>query len=509
MKVNNLLIKLLVLFAAVLRFAFLDWKAPHFDEGINGHFVMQTWSLGFFNYDPSNYHGPLYFYYLQLAEILMGRGILTFRIATALLASAIVYVTAIHARYIGRAAYWAAAVLAVSPAFVFYGRYAIHETMLILFQVVFSYGFLKWHSEKNSRGIHLMVVGIFGSFSTKETFFIFLGCWLIALAAIKLVNKLLPKKLRFPESIPSNSKRRQAPNGEGLRQNTKSLKTWALSGAVGIFATLALFSGFFLDLQGISDMFTAFAFWTKTGTGHTGHEKPFFYWVQVLWIYEWPLLLALLTTVIASLWGSFYMRLYSAVGFGIWLAYSIIPYKTPWCVIGFWPLAIALGFLLVEFPNSSLRTALKGLALASIIFSLSKSLELNFKKYHDPKEKYVYVQSTNDVNILTETIAKRVAEFPEDATMKIQVFIRDTWPLPWLLSTYSSVQYGQLTHNDGLGEVILIDGADQAKLEGSLTRKYLRIPFHMRDAYGSGFAYFAEERFSRFMKGAGVVVGAK
>jgi uncharacterized protein (TIGR03663 family) len=334
-KVNNLLIKLLVLFAAVLRFAFLTWKAPHFDEGINGHFVMQTWANGYFNYDPSNYHGPLYFYYLQLAELLMGRGILTFRIATALLSTAVVYVTALHAKYLGRAAYWAAAVLAVSPAFVFYGRYAIHETMLILFQVLFSYGFLKWREERGARGIHFMIAGIFGSFCTKETFFIFLGCWLIAFYGIKILNRILPHQLRFPE--PKPTKRRQAPDGEGLRQTSVSWKTWLLSGAVGLFITLALFSGFFLDLSGIVDMVTAFAFWTKTGTQHTGHEKPFFYWVELLWIYEWPLLIALATTVIASLWGSFYMRLYAAIGFGVCLAYSIIPYKTPWCVIGFWP----------------------------------------------------------------------------------------------------------------------------------------------------------------------------
>jgi hypothetical protein len=169
---------------------------------------------------------------------------------------------------------------------------------------------------------------------------------------------------------------------------------------------------------------------------------------------------------------------------------------------------LAAGFLLVEYPSSSLRTAFKGIALAAIVFSLNKSLQINFKNYHDPKEKYVYVQSTNDVNVLTQTIAARVNEFPEDAAMRIQVFVRDTWPLPWLLSTYTAVQYGQLeTNNDGLGEVILIDGGDQQKLESSLTRKYLRLPFHMRDAYGSGFMYFAEDRFSRFMNGSEVTVG--
>ncbi len=44
-------------------------KPPHFDEGINGWFVDQMRKNGFYRYDPTNYHGPLHFYILFLAQV--------------------------------------------------------------------------------------------------------------------------------------------------------------------------------------------------------------------------------------------------------------------------------------------------------------------------------------------------------------------------------------------------------------------------------------------------------
>ena len=62
-----------VLLAAVLRLWDLDLRPPHFDEGVNGWFTDQMQHLGCYQYDPSNYHGPLHFYVLFLFKVLFGR----------------------------------------------------------------------------------------------------------------------------------------------------------------------------------------------------------------------------------------------------------------------------------------------------------------------------------------------------------------------------------------------------------------------------------------------------
>src|ERR1700689_3136157 len=70
----------ILLTAFLFRFLFLDWKPPHFDEGINGWFVDQLISKGYYPYDPTNYHGPFHFYVLLLFKFLMGRNLWALRI---------------------------------------------------------------------------------------------------------------------------------------------------------------------------------------------------------------------------------------------------------------------------------------------------------------------------------------------------------------------------------------------------------------------------------------------
>jgi predicted membrane-bound mannosyltransferase len=58
-----LLITLLALI--FFRFYDLNLRPIHHDESVNGWFVDGMFKNGFYNYDPNNYHGPLYFYFLK------------------------------------------------------------------------------------------------------------------------------------------------------------------------------------------------------------------------------------------------------------------------------------------------------------------------------------------------------------------------------------------------------------------------------------------------------------
>ena len=71
-------------FGAFLRILLLGIKPPHFDEGINGWFVDQMIKNGFYRYDPTNYHGPLHFYFLFLSQTLFGRNLWALRLPVVL-----------------------------------------------------------------------------------------------------------------------------------------------------------------------------------------------------------------------------------------------------------------------------------------------------------------------------------------------------------------------------------------------------------------------------------------
>src|SRR5438270_953788 len=132
---------LIVGLGAILRFFLLGIKPPHFDEGINGWFVDQMVKNGFYRYDPTNYHGPLHFYVLFLSQILFGRNMLALRLPVVLVSISCVWLTLKFEPFVGRqVSRLAALAMAVSPAFVFYGRYSIHEVWILLFTMLFFYG---------------------------------------------------------------------------------------------------------------------------------------------------------------------------------------------------------------------------------------------------------------------------------------------------------------------------------------------------------------------------------
>src|SRR5215470_18670433 len=131
---SNWMFWLILGLATVLRVLFLDIKPPHFDEGINGWFVDQMVKDGFYRYDPTNYHGPLHFYILFVSQTLFGRNVWALRLPVVLVSIACVWVALKFEPLVGKnVSRIAALAMAVSPGFVFYGRYAIHEVWLQFF----------------------------------------------------------------------------------------------------------------------------------------------------------------------------------------------------------------------------------------------------------------------------------------------------------------------------------------------------------------------------------------
>ena len=131
-------------------FFVLGIKPPHFDEGINGWFVDQVMHNGFYRYDPTNYHGPLHFYVLLLSESLLGRNLWALRLPVVLVSIGCVWLMLKFEPLVGRnVSRIAALAMAVSPGFVFYGRYAIHEVWLQFFSMMFILGLLGlWKSRQ-------------------------------------------------------------------------------------------------------------------------------------------------------------------------------------------------------------------------------------------------------------------------------------------------------------------------------------------------------------------------
>lgn len=467
--------------AVALRFIFLSWKPPHFDESINGWFVSQVWEHGFYNYDPNNFHGPLFFYYLQLFNLLFGKSVEVMRAATGLISLAIIYFIFAHRRFVGAIAHWAALFIAISAAFVFYSRYAIHESLFILGQVLFSYGYFSWKEKRTWNSCAQMIVAVFILATTKETYFIFLGTWVIAVAGIEIIQKTLKQPIAPAKKLPL----------------TEAEKNRVLQVAIfcGI-ALYALFSNLFSDPNQFLEFFNALAIWSKTGSGKSGHEKPFVYWIYLLWRYEWPMLLALLLTPLATLKkGATPIRVLALFGFGTWLAYSLIPYKTPWLIMGMlWPLAFVLGWGIEKLRAKYNSKILLALSVLFIVSPLIQTLRLNFIQFTNDAEPYVYVQSTKDVGVIMRLVEEQVKRSPADFNMHLEVMTEEGWPFPFIYGGYPNLHYMKIAGFDeshfNSADVIFYDGKDSDVIENRLHGLYYRIPLQLRSAYNPGFALF-------------------
>src|SRR6266487_2087922 len=178
--------------AAFLRFFLLGIKPPHFDEGINGLFVDQIMKNGFYRYDPTNYHGPLHFYVLLLSESLFGRNVWALRLPVVLVSIGCVWLMLKFEPLVGRnVSRIAALAMAVSPGFVFYGRYAIHEVWLQFFSTMFILGLLGLWKSGGVNYLWYAGIGMAGMILTKETYAIHVACAVIAIPVLMVRPKHL------------------------------------------------------------------------------------------------------------------------------------------------------------------------------------------------------------------------------------------------------------------------------------------------------------------------------
>src|SRR5213595_2443820 len=197
---SNWMFWLILGLAAALRILFLGIKPPHFDEGINGWFVDQMVKDGFYRYDPTNYHGPLHFYLLFLSQTLFGRNLWALRLPVVLVSISCVWLTLKFEPFIGRTvSRLAALAMAVSPGFVFYGRYSIHEVWLLLFTMMFILGLLGLWKRGTPGYLWCAGMGLAGMILTKETYIIHLVCAVAAIPVLMVSNALN----RLPDAKPT------------------------------------------------------------------------------------------------------------------------------------------------------------------------------------------------------------------------------------------------------------------------------------------------------------------
>jgi uncharacterized protein (TIGR03663 family) len=483
--------------AVFLRFLLLGMKPPHFDEGINGWFVDQVVKNGFYRYDPTNYHGPLHFYVLLIFEDLFGRNLWALRLPVVLVSIGCVWLIFKFEPLVGRnVSRIAALAMAISPGFVFYGRYAIHEVWLQLFSTMFILGLLGLWKFGRLNYLWYAGMGLAGMILTKETYAIHVACAILAIPTLAVSYALS----RVPDAKPA-----------------KQAWSWidlAMVLGVGAAAIIFFYSGTFFNWDGLKGLYLAFKAWTETGTAGHGHEKAWDYWFKMMgpsWetggenftAYELPMLAGLILCLFCQKFKNLSVRYLAIYGVGSLVAYSYVKYKTPWCVISFgWPFLFVLGAWVLLVRPKNLRKVYVTIGVL-LCLSLVRSVWLNYFRCSSPTEPYAYVQTYNDIFKLSKPLLTLAKRDPAYYHLTGHLIRSSIYPLPWTLGDFDRVGYyegGNMPANVD-GDFLLVQQDKIKDVESKLKGSYYTEMMTLRNYQDPSKIFFSAKVFKEFFPG--------
>lgn len=471
----------LLIFTIGSRFFAIANKPIHFDESINGWFVLQMQTLGFYKYDPNNYHGPLFFYLVQFFELIWGRSLYILRSVPAVFSVFSVMVFTFGIMSSQKIERWIIFLFLTSPAFLFFGRSAIHEMPFVFFQILLFLGLSRWLEKADGTSISLGLLGLFGMMSLKETFTITLFCWLLALLSLGL------QRVRDVFSL------------------AKVRRAWTSQVSVFCVALAALFvlefTGHMQNPKGFLDFFKAFIPWLKTGVHGTGHEKSIFYWLQVLVEAEPLVLLGVVAATVSLFSRTLELRMISVFSLSQLLIYSIIPYKTVWCVLTLvWGFYVVLAMILVRLWTfgRSLQVLLILVSLGSLIMGFYSSYRAVFRQPLDFSHPYIYVNSTPELQTLNDFLGQEARKNPNLGSAIFQVGMEEQWPWPWLLRSFKGLHYN-LCRNTVIegAAVYFCELPEERAVDKLLHEPYWKVHIAMRQGRSESVVYFKKALFPR------------
>ncbi|MFQ5638240.1 MAG: flippase activity-associated protein Agl23 [bacterium] len=448
---KGLLVILAITVAALaLRLPRLQQRPMHTDEAVHAIKFGSLLEEGTYRYDRHEFHGPTLNYltlipaWLSSAQNLTEISETTLRIVPVFFGVVLVLMLFWLRDGLGwPAAIIAAFLTAVSPAMVFYSRYYIQEMLMVCFTfgaLLCGYRYLQ-NKQIGWAGAAGVFLGLMHA--TKETCIIAYGSML---AALLLTILLRPRK-----------------QGQVLNLGG-AFKPWhGITAIATAFLVSALFySSFFTHPGGVMDSVLAYkTYFTRAGQNDF-HIHPWYYYLKMLVFSKYGN---------GPVWSEAFIVIFAGIGF--WVAirrkglhdgdsdfirftafytfimtviYSLIPYKTPWNVLGFLHGMILLAGVgiaaLIKYQTNKLIRTLTGLVVLVGAAHLTwQAFLANYTYFEDPRNPYVYAHPVSDIYQVVSRVEEMARVHPDGQNIHVEVIFphADYWPLPWYLRAFPLV----------------------------------------------------------------------
>jgi uncharacterized protein (TIGR03663 family) len=467
--------------ALALRLPLLDQRPMHNDEAVNAIKFGELWERGAYKYDPNEHHGPTLIYATYIAAWLTGApdfvnlGEARLRLVSVVFGVALILALPLVIDGLGRrAVLWAAFLTALSPAMAFYSRYYIHE-LLLVFSAFLAIA-AAWRYWRSRRIGWALLAGASAGFmhATKETFVISLIAAGLALASNQVWNRWF--------------------DASGPPVKAPRLNGWHVAAGFGIWILVAsaFFSSFFTNASGPFDSIRTYAPWLQRAGGDSPHIYPWYYYLKLITWFQpgkgpaFTEALILFLALVGAAAGfirkrlgranASFIRFLSLYTFALTAGYSIISYKTPWCLLNFWHGVILLAGVGAVVILRSLRPRPARFAAAAAL--VAGCLHLAWEAWQadvplaaDQRNPYVFAHTSPDVLNLVAKLNLLAKASPEGTNTLVKVISAesDYWPLPWYLRAFKQVGWWDAMPPDPYAPVMIVSSKFEARLDDKKT----------------------------------------
>jgi uncharacterized protein (TIGR03663 family) len=461
--------------ALALRLPQLERRPMHNDEGVNAIKFRELWIRNAYRYDPNEHHGPTLEYLTLPAAILSGKGDYTdfsestYRIVAVAFGVGLLLLLPFLADGLGRAeALSAAALTALSPAMVFYSRYYIHEMLLVFFSALLLVAVWRYLQTRKAGWALVSGVAIGLMHATKETFVFSLAAGILAAAAVRAWDRW---------TNGNSSPARSFLNARHV----------ALGIGAAIAISVVFFTSFFTNAQGPVDSIRTYLPWLSRAGGESPHVHPWYDYFRRLLFFHYPggpYWSEGLILILAAIGGGAAFRrgglrdssprlVRGVVFYTLFLAaiYTVLPYKTPWCLLGFWQPAMLLGgigmVVLLRARAAWMRPVAGLLILGGGIHLGWQAWLSSFELCASPFNPYVYAQTSPDLVKLVQKIEALSRQSPAGRDMVVKVMSpnNDYWPLPWYFRGFSHVGWWSAIPADPYAPVMVVSSQFEAAFD--------------------------------------------
>jgi uncharacterized protein (TIGR03663 family) len=459
--------------ALALRLPQLSARPLHNDEAVNAIKINELLQTGRYKYDPHEYHGPTLHYASVPFLWAGGKNEITdatLRWVTVFFGAALVFLLLLFRDGLDRAALaWSALFIAISPAMVFYSRYFIHEMLLVFFTALAIGAGWKYFLTKCPAWAALAGAAVGLMYATKETFVITVAAITGAILFTWLIT--------------------------GRQKIVLPLRHAAAAFGAFVFVWALLFTSFFTNLQGIPDSVRTYLPWLERAGGKSPHIHPWYFYLERLaWFHPvkspiWTELLIVVLAVIGTVAGirkkvvlPTFLAFYTVL---LTTAYSVISYKTPWCMLSF-----LLGMILLAGYGASTVVAMSAsrtvkIVTTGVIVVFAGQLTYQARRASvaftsDRKNPYVYAQTVPDIHNLTKKAFGVAAVAPGGYETAVKVITPggDYWPLPWYLRRFRNVGWYEEMPADPFAPIMIVGARMDARLDDKSDKKWVMVGYH-------------------------------